>query len=228
MCFVIFGVAVCFLIFGKKEQIGYSQITHNWFSLGISPILYVCMNTFGNIFLIAKTGSYLPKKQMVIASIISSILLTISILIVAICILFGGESVFESDMPMLLVAYKLGTGFGVIYLMTLIVAIFTTICTAAFSICAWLNNFIADKFICAVIVLSIGFVFSRFGFSIIVDIFYPIEGIFGLVFIVICFIYHIKNSNNTDKQKVLPIVDGIEVFKQNGQIRIKKKYRKRN
>lgn len=224
----IFVVVIGFLIFAGKQQVGYSQINHNIFSMGISPILYVCMNTFGNMFLIAKTSSYLKKKQIIIACLISSILLSVCILLVAICILFGGEAVFASDMPMLTIAYNLGTGFGIIYLITLFVAIFTTICTTAFAISTWLNNYISNKFVCAVIVMSIGFVFSRFGFATIVDVFYPIEGVFGLIFILICLVYLIKQRKLDRQQQTLPIVDALEVTKKDGKVQIKKSYRKKD
>lgn len=228
MLSIIFVVAIAFLIFGAKQQVGYAQINQNIFSLSVSPILYVCMNTFGNIFLVAKTGSYLKKKQIIVSCLISCVLLVFSIFVVLLSILFGGEDIFLSDMPMLSIAYSLGTGFGTLYFITLIVAIFTTVCTTAYSISCWLNNYVPSKFLCGVIVLSLGFVFSRFGFSTIVDIFYPLEGIFGFIIIVICSVYYLKQKRNEKKAGELPVVDGLEITKKNGQVIVKKKYRKKN
>jgi hypothetical protein len=48
--------------------------------------------------------------------------------------------------------------------------------------------------LCAVITLTLAFVFSRFGFATIVDIFYPIEGIFGGIFIIYAIVFYFKNK----------------------------------
>lgn len=225
---MIIAISLAFLLFGKREQIGYASVNRNVFSMSISPFLYVSMNVFGNIFLIAKVSTYLKKRQIVVASVISSVLLIISILLVALCVLFGGEKVFYSDMPMLSLATSLGQVFEILYFVILIVAIFTTICTTAYTISKWLNNYISNSFLCGVIVLTMGFVFSRFGFSTIVDIFYPIEGIFGSIFIIISALFYFKNlKNKKNVNEKTPIVDGVSVSKKNGQIVIKKKYRKK-
>ena len=221
---VIIVVALSFLLFGKREQIAYNMVNRSIFSMSISPILYVCMNTFCNIFLIAKSSVYLKKKQIALASILSSILLSFCMILVALCILFGGENVFISDMPMLSVASKIGRLAEIVYFVILIVAIFTTICTSAFAISTWLNNYISNKFLCGVIVLTLGFIFSRFGFAIIVDIFYPLEGVFSLIFIIFAFVYYIKLKHKNNKQ----VVDALLVTKKDGQVIIKKKYRKAN
>ena len=108
----LFGVIVtftlAFLLFGQKHQIDYSNFNHSIFSLGISPILYVSMNTFGNIFLIAKAGSYLRNKGIKGASIICSCILTLCIVAVCLCILFGGNEILYSDMPMFEIAKSMG------------------------------------------------------------------------------------------------------------------------
>lgn len=191
---LIFTLA--FLLFGQKQQINYSSFNHSAFSLGISPILYVSMNTFCNIFLIAKAGSYMDNKKVKLGSIICASILTFCIFAVGLCILFGGDAILYSDMPMLVIAKSMGNLASSVYFVILIVAIFTTICTSAYTIVTWLNTFIANKFLCAVIVMTLGFIFSRFGFANIVDIFYPLEGAIGLIFIIMSIKYYFQNRNN--------------------------------
>ena len=90
--------------------------------------------------------------------------------------------------------------------------------------------------------LGLGFVFSRFGFATIVEIFYPIEGIFGGVFILYSMEYYFKNRNSSPlakktkkqkkinnmphlkKRKHLKQLKSISVSKVGDEVEIKKEY----
>ena len=195
MLVLIFMVAFMFIFGTKMQNVANSFGGVNVFSAGLKSILYVCMNTFSNIFIIAKTSQFMSKKQIGVACAISVATLVVLIFTIIVTILHGGVDILTSDMPMLAVANKIGSTFGIIYAIVLWLAIFTTICVAAYSIVQWLNQYIKSKFLCAVVTLTLAFVFSRFGFATIVDFFYPLEGIFGTVFIVYSAIYYFKNKN---------------------------------
>ena len=203
MLVLIFVVAFTFL-FGTKAQ-NIVQTSINVTSAGLNSVLYVCMNTFSNIFIIAKTSQYMSKKQVGIACGISVATLVVLIFTILVVIFHGGDKIITSDMPMLAVAKSLGDVFGIMYAIVLWLAIFTTICVASYSIVQWLNIYIKNKFYCAVITLSLAFVFSRFGFSTIVDIFYPLEGIFGAIFIAYSAVYYFKNKNRFLSQELMQI-----------------------
>lgn len=204
---IIVLIVVILLTFASKtptESISTSNINFNFASALIYSILYVCMNTFTNIFIISKSSEYMNKKQIGIASVISSSLVVLLVALILLSILRGGDAIFLSDMPMINIAYSVGGVAGITYSVILWLAIFTTICIATYSIVEWLNKFIKNKFLCIVIVLTLGFVFSRFGFSTIVDIFYPIEGIFGGIFILYSIIYYFKNKKQYElKERAL-------------------------
>ena len=191
----IVGILIAYACTTTPEQVSSTHINFNFPSLFLYGILYVSMNTFTNIFIISKSSEYMDKKQIGIASSVSSSIIVLLVTLILLSVLRGGDSIFLSDMPMISIAYSVGGAVGIIYSIILWLAIFTTICVATYSIVEWLNKFIKNKFLCTVIVLSLGFVFSRFGFSTIVDIFYPIEGIFGGIFIVYSIIYYFKNKH---------------------------------
>lgn len=191
---MILIVLILHLFTQAPQEVSPERINFNFLSIFIYSILYVSMNSFYNIFIIAKSSEYMDKKQIGKASTIASSILFVLILLVFISILRGGDFVFMSDMPMINIANGLGTPIGIIYSIVLWFAIFTTICISAYTIVGWLGRAIKNKFMCSVIVLTLGFIFSRFGFANIVKIFYPIEGIFGLFFIIYLVVYYFKNK----------------------------------
>lgn len=191
---MIFIVLLLHLFTQTPQQVAPENINFNFFSIFIYSILYVSMNSFYNIFIIAKSSEFMDKKQIGKASTIASSILFVLILLVFISIMRGGNLVFLSDMPMINISFGLGSPIGIIYSIMLWLAIFTTICISAYTIREWLGRAIKNKFICSVIVLTLGFIFSRFGFANIVKIFYPIEGIFGLFFIIYLVVYYFKNK----------------------------------
>ena len=191
---IILATIFVFLIFIDKENVANVNLSNNGFEGIIYAILYVFMNTFSNIFIIGKSSIYMQKRHIKSASIISSLVLSIFIGLIIITVLSGGNEIFLSDMPMLMVANSIGGWFGYIYAFVLWLAIFTTICIASYTIVEWLNTYIKSKFMCAVVTLTLAFIFSRFGFAKIVDIFYPIEGIFGGLFIIYSIIFYFKNK----------------------------------
>ena len=203
MLVLIFVVSFVFL-FGTQNQ-SLAQGGVNVASAGLNSVLYVCMNTFSNIFIISKTSQFMSKKQIGTACAITASTLVVLISTILVTILHGGDAMLASDMPMLAVAKSVGGVFGIIYAVVLWLAIFTTICVAAYSIVQWLNSYIKNKFVCAVTTLTLAFIFSRFGFSTIVDIFYPLEGIFGAIFIGYSVVYYHKNKNRFLAKELLQL-----------------------
>ena len=249
---VLFFVFV-FIVKQPRQSVTVELYSKNGFMAIVYLFLYVFMNTFSNTFIVAKSSQYMNKRQTGIACVITSVMLCAFVGLILIAILHGGDDIFASDMPMLAVANALGGVFGVIYSIVLWLAIFTTICIAAYTIVQWLNNYIKNKFLCSVITVGLGFVFSRFGFSTIVDIFYPLEGIFGGVFIVYAIVFYFKNKNMFFAQQKMELsqrltaeslsfeiekepkkitkksnqLKSIEITKQGPNIKIKKKYQQK-
>ena len=191
---IVFVVTILTIFLIQNPSMSLSN-TQNFrvFPSILSAVLYASMNSFTNIFIVAKTGENQKNKSIKIASLISSVALFLLICFILICSLLGGSEIYTSDMPMVSIAFSISSAMGVCYSVLLWLAIFTTLAVLAFTMVEWLNRFIKNKFVCSVIVLTLGFVFSRFGFSTIVDVFYPIDGAFGAIIIVYSIIYYYKN-----------------------------------
>ena len=192
---LMLGIVITFFFIGKNDAISTEITSVNAFSGVTYCFLYASMNIFTNIFIISKTSQILTKKQVFNGSVIASLMLCAFITLIICSILTAGQTVFSSDMPMVSLAFNLSYGLGIVYSIVLWLAIFSTICIATYTIQTWLNNFIKSKFVCLVITLTVGFVLSRFGFSTIVDVFYPLEGIFALVIIIYSTVYYFKNKS---------------------------------
>lgn len=202
-------VLISFMTTSPANAVSSQNISFNGFSAVLSSVLYVSMNVFTNIFIIAKSSQYMSKKQIGLACGISAGILLLMIELILFAIFHGGDAIFTSDMPMLAMAIYLGEPFGTLYAIVLWLAIFTTICIAGYTLVEWLYNFIKNKFVCSVTILSLGFIFSRFGFSTIVDVFYRLEGIFGCL-IIICFAaYYFKNRKIFRAQQLLNLNQNI-------------------
>ena len=214
MIVFIITILSAFLFSGNLESVSSVHINFNFVSVLISTFLYASMNTFTNIFIISKSSEYMNKKQVGLASLISSSIIFVLIALILFAILRGGDSIFLSDMPMVSIAFSVNSFFGVTYSIILWLAIFTTICIASYTIVEWLNRFIKSKFLCSAIVLTLGFIFSRFGFSTIVSVFYPIEGIFGGVIILYSIIFYYKNKRKYEA-KERAIVSNMQIAESN-------------
>ena len=236
-CIVL--ILFVFLFGGNFENLSSTNINFSFFDAMIYSVLYASMNTFTNVFIISKSSENMSKKQRIVASVLSSTVILILIVLIFVSILLGGNEIFLSDMPMVSIAFSINQFFGIGYSFVLWIAIFTTICIASYTIMEWLFQFVKNKFLCSVIVLSVGFVFSRFGFSTIVSIFYPIEGVFGAIILLYFTIYVLKNKktgqtiySNNKNNFVKSTVDNkkddiysLKIEKQNGQIVVTKKKR---
>ena len=230
MLILVVFVILTFLISKPQQNVTEEFFNKNIFSSSIYLFLYVFMNTFSNTFIISKTSQYMNKKQIKIASLITAVILSMFVGLILIAIFHGGNKVFISDMPMLDVANSIGSVFGITYAVVLWLAIFTTICISAYTIVQWLNIYIKNKFLCSVITLTLGFIFSRFGFATIVEIFYPIEGIFGGIFIIYSIVFYFKNKNRffaKEKLEYPQHLKSITVTKNGPNIKVKKQYLQR-
>ncbi|MDD4211539.1 MAG: hypothetical protein PHC46_04050 [Clostridia bacterium] len=198
---LVIGIAASFLIFGNLGVVDLGvEVSFINFGTGVfSVLLYVCMNMFTVGIIVAEIGAMINNKGAAKIAIYSMILITICVGIVLIAILNSSNLIATSDMPMIRIAYSMGEVTGAIYSLVILFGIFTTAIAASFAVNNWLIQFIKDKLIAISIIVTLAFIVSRLGFSNIVQFFYPIEGVFGLVFIVGVIAYYYKNRQKINE-----------------------------
>lgn len=155
--------------------------------------LYISLNTLGNSFLLAQTGYYMHQKSVKKASIISSIMITFFVGTILVALLMSGNVVFNGELPMVQLSYLTNNILGSMYSFVLWFAIMTSIVVSCYMLTKWLDKYIKNDWISAVIIMTVSFAFSRIGFGNIVTIFYPIHGAIGLIYLAGFAIYYFRH-----------------------------------
>lgn len=197
---IIFFIIFICLIFILKTD--YSSVINNNFSF-LSIFKYFCFMLFYLSFnviytseLIIENSHNFSKKQIKSNSFVISLILVILVFVLNYTLLHTNLNIFYSDMPILNIAYSINTYLGYTFSLILWISILTTLISTLYVL---VNCFTKNKFLISAIILTTSFIFSFFGFSYIVNIIYPIEGIIGVIFICFCLNFYIKNKKELNK-----------------------------
>ena len=156
-------------------------------------IIFVCSNMFLTGFVLMKTGTETTKNVDKKASILTGLVLSIITFFASLSIILNPTSI-QYDMPFVYLAFGVSNIFVILSVIILWLAIFTTAVATMFTISWWLSGYINDKHIAVILTCLISFLLSRVGFSVIIDIFYPLTGFMDIIF-VICAIILFKKIN---------------------------------
>jgi uncharacterized membrane protein YkvI len=158
-----------------------------------SSAVYVGLNMY--LAATALSRFRLDKRQAIIASAIAACIIG-ALLALLMWALHNNPDAWEHPMPLLYIVRDYGAiGYAVI-VTTLAACIFTTLCIALYNIVEWLSSIIPNRIACGVLALMLATVLGTLGFARIVDIFYPIIGAFGILYVLACAWYIIKEMLN--------------------------------
>lgn len=144
----------------------------------INCLLYVGMNIFLASGVL--TSVELDKKTIIKASFISSVAITALMLLILSAVFVSPEMVFNASMPILNMAVSLNI--GVVALIIIWLAIFTTLIGSVYVVSNWLLPVIHYRAAAVCLVLIIGWLLGRQGFQNVVNVTYPISGLFGIIY----------------------------------------------
>lgn len=197
---------VLFGIIGIKTAPNYQLITTTCvpiFSIMSLP-LYIGMNLFSVYPIALEFSTYQTKKEKIASSIIASILLTTLLFCFCFTILNASSSCVNSELPLIIFILDTVPQFVVLSIVSLAVAIVTTIISDGFVIHSLIKAKLkkADSFV-LLLLFVVAFLISRLGFSNIVEKFYPITGIIGTLFTILLIIRGLRNKFTQTKQKFL-------------------------
>ena len=166
----------------------------------ICCLIFVCSNMFLTGFVLMKTGTQTLTAVDLRATKITGGVLLILTFFASLSIITNPESA-QYDMPFVYLAFGISDVFVIMSVVILWFAIFTTSIATMLTISWWLNSYINNFLYSTTIVCVISFLLSRVGFSIIIDILYPLTGLLDIIF-VSCAIYLFIKTNKTDIQKI--------------------------
>ena len=190
ICTFIFLSVLVFLCLKKSD---YIMETESGFGLFYAP-LYVALNFSTSTFIIAKAGAGLTKKQTLLVSLFSTLLLFAFLTFGNVVLRTHPES-FYADMPFLYLCQGNNFFFVLCY-----IVIFIGCLTTLLSLCLTLKESLSNFFKSEVTLLSISiflpFLISECGFSYIVSYLYPISSVMAIFLL----LFFISSFQKTDKK----------------------------
>ncbi len=157
-----------------------NSLLSNWL---ISAVLYATYNTIVLIPIVLEFRKLkLDKKEIVLLGVISTLTICIMALLVFISINRYYPDIISQEMPMLFIAKQSGSFAKIYYNVALLFAIFTTAFATGYAflkLCDEKNYFRNCITIC---ILSV--FLARFGFSNMINLFFPIFGWLGIIHII--------------------------------------------
>lgn len=181
---VVLIVVVCCFNIGKPSFL----FAFKPFTLP-AVIVYVCMN----IMLACTVLTSIDEKPKTVfwASLIAAVIMTI---LMSLVIFALNNSDVSTDMPLVSAASK-NKPLYFVAIAAIAAAIFTTMMTALGGLSSWLAPLTGDKKFSAAVSLVAGLIVSNLGFENVVAYLYPVIGLAGAVYIVLCIFFLAKKSS---------------------------------
>ena len=135
------------------------------------------------------------KKNCIWGGILGGIVFMIAAMTLNMGIMSDIQNTYITEIPTLYMAKNIGPIVGIMFSFMLIAGIYTTAVPLLWSVCDSFSKEKTTKFtLIAFFCTVIGFIGSRLPFSMLVNIIYPMSGLFGVIIIISIFIRNIINS----------------------------------
>ncbi|MCI8487855.1 MAG: hypothetical protein HFE36_03995 [Clostridia bacterium] len=173
--------AVCFASFGTEVM----DASLGMFRMRIFPIaaMYVSMNMMLASTVLTTLGK-LTRKQIVLSSAIAAASITALLALIITALNCTGN--YSAEMPILEISAGAGKWLYVLLAAVTGISIFTTMLTAVGGLVGYLGGKAGGKVFNSAVVVIAGTVTSFLGFTRVVSLFYPLVGVVGLIYIVMC------------------------------------------
>lgn len=178
------------------EIIGTLNITKaidNWW---MTAIVYSGLNLIiATPFLVGVGSTATNKKNCIWGGILGGIVFMIAAMTLNMGIMSDIQNTYITEIPTLYMAKNIGPIVGIMFSFMLIAGIYTTAVPLLWSVCDSFSKEKTTKFtLIAFFCTVIGFIGARLPFSMLVNIIYPMSGLFGVIIIISIFIRNIINS----------------------------------
>ena len=172
------------------EIIGTLNITKaidNWW---MTAIVYSGLNLIiATPFLVGVGSTATNKKNCIWGGILGGIVFMIAAMTLNMGIMSDIQNTYITEIPTLYMAKNIGPIVGIMFSFMLIAGIYTTAVPLLWSVCDSFSKEKTTKFtLIAFFCTVIGFIGSRLPFSMLVNIIYPMSGLFGVIIIISIFI----------------------------------------
>lgn len=175
-------ICVCICSFFATENQVYFETIKGAELVFVTPIIYASQGIALSYYILVKAGrETTPKSAKFIAAVSAGVLT--AILAMAIIAFNLHPSVKDEAMPFVMLTFKLGFPFDLIYAPILLFAIFTTLLSTTRALNDFVKKFIKNQWLAAFLTCGITLFLSMFGFSSIIESLYPIIGCLGVIIV---------------------------------------------
>lgn len=175
-------ILVCILSLFNVEQASQTVKISNGWMLFFTPIIYACQGLTLSYYILIKAGKGLSKKSTSIVAGVSAGLLTV-VMALAIVVFNLHPSVLQQSLPFVLLTFKLGFPYDLIYAPIMFFAIITTLLSSTRALFDFLKKYIHNSFLCALLTCVVTLLLSFCGFDKIIESLYPLVGCMGFLLI---------------------------------------------
>lgn len=178
--FVILVVGLCFGKVCNVVGCSFSNV------LCLKCFLYAGMNVLTVYPILKDSANFVEnKKEIFFISLISSILISVVLFIVCLCVLlFSGLNIYD-DMVMLAISKKFNDVLFVVHFCLICISIFSTLLSTAYGASKCFGKYKFNN----MVNLTISFALSFVGFSNLIDFMYPLLGIIFIIYIAFVMIF---------------------------------------
>lgn len=173
------------------------------FRLTAIPVsgVYVSMNMMLASTVLTTLGD-LNRKQIIGGSLIASICITALLALIITALNCTGN--FSAELPILEISAGGGKWMYVLLGAVTGISIFTTMLTAVGGLCGYLAGKWGGTVFNAAVVIAAGTTLSFLGFTRVVSLFYPLVGVLGIVYVIVC-IRFVRHEERTPALRVRKI-----------------------
>ena len=189
ICVFIFLSVLIYICFQNPEFTVQAKSPFGYF---YCP-LYVALNFSTSTFIVSKAGRELNKKQTLLVSLFSSLLLIIFLLIANFVLRTHSNSHF-ADMPFLYLC-KDSPFFFVLCYSVILIGCVTTLFSLCLTIKSSVDGIFKGEVLGIIIAIFLPFLISELGFSEIVSNLYPLASVLGICELLF-FLYSFKHPND--------------------------------
>lgn len=143
-------------------------------------LLYISMNMLTTCGVLSEGAKDLSGKEISVCAVLFGIIMFLLVYLVGSAVLSAGSAVTASDLPILDLSRRFGSIFQLVFKIVLLFGIFTTLISSAYPMSSYFKR--GPKWLFNLLMLAASYGFSRLGFSVIVEVVYPVMGLMGAVF----------------------------------------------
>lgn len=176
-----------------------TKAVDNWI---ITSIIYSGLNLIiATPFLVGVGSTARNRKNCIWGGIIGAVAFMIAAITLNLGIMSDIKDIYITEIPTLYMADKIGPMVGVMFSLMLIAGIYTTAVPLLWSVC---NSFAKERTIKFAIIATVctifGFIGGKLPFAMLVNLIYPLSGLFGVIILISIFIKSVRNIkyNNSD------------------------------